>query len=65
MANSKSFENTDNAVKNAVQEAFVSLELTKEVSEYTLDSDIIDVFDVYRRTSGTLNSASGGDIEPI
>ena len=61
----KSFEKYRQRSENAVEEAFVLLELTKEVSEYTLDSDIIDVFDVYRRTSGTLNSASGGDIEPF
>ncbi len=61
----KSFEKYRQRSENAVEEAFVLLELTKEVSEYTLDSDVIDVFDVYRRTSGTLNSASGGDIEPF
>jgi len=61
----KSFEKYRQRSENAVEEAFVLLELTKEISEYTLDDEVIDVFDVYRRSSGTLNSASGGDIEPF
>jgi len=65
LAIKKSFEKYRQRSENAVEEAFVLLELTKEQSEYTLDNDVVDVFDVYRRTSGTLNSASGGDIEPF
>ncbi len=61
----KSFEKYRQRSENSVEEAFVKLELVREVSEYTLDADVIDVFDVYRRSSGTLNSASGGDIEPF
>ena len=61
----KSFEKYRQRSENSVEEAFVALELIKEVSEYTLDNDIIDVYDVYRRSSGTLNSASSGDIEPF
>ena len=65
LAIKKSFEKYRQRSENAVEEAFVLLELIKEQSEYTLDNDVVDVFDVYRRTSGTLNSASGGDIEPF
>ena len=61
----KSFEKYRQRSENALEESFVRLELTKEVSEYTLDNEIVDVFDVYRRSSGTLNSASSGDIEPF
>ena len=61
----KSFEKYRQRSENALEEAFVLLELTKEVSEYTLDNDVVDVFDVYRRTSGTLNSGGQGDIEPF
>ena len=61
----KSFEKYRQRSENSVEEAFVKLELIKEQSEYTLDSDVIDVYDVYRRSSGTLNSASSGDIEPF
>ena len=61
----KSFEKYRQRSENAVEEAFVALELTREISEYTLDNEVIEVMDVYRRSSGTLNSASGGDIEPF
>ena len=61
----KSFEKYRQRSENAVEEAFVALNLTTDISEYTLDSDIIDVHDVYRRSSGTLNSSSSGDIEPF
>ena len=61
----KSFEKYRQRSENSVEEAFVKLELIKEQSEYILDSDVIDVYDVYRRSSGTLNSASSGDIEPF
>ena len=61
----KSFEKYRQRSENAVEEAFVALNLTTDISEYTLDSDVIDVYDVYRRSSGTLNSASSGDIEPF
>jgi len=65
LAIKKSFEKYRQRSENAVEEAFVLLELTKDISEYTLDSDVIDVYDVYRRTSGTLNSGGQGDIEPF
>ena len=61
----KSFEKYRQRSENALEEAFVALTLVKDNSEYTLSSDVIDVLDVYRRSSGTLNSASSGDIEPF
>tara|TARA_B100000963_G_scaffold124129_1_gene108307 strand:+ start:25640 stop:26380 length:741 start_codon:yes stop_codon:yes gene_type:complete len=61
----KSFEKYRQRSENALEEAFVLLELTKDISEYTLDNDVVDVYDVYRRTSGTLNSGGQGDIEPF
>ena len=61
----KSFEKYRQRSENALEESFVLLELTKEISEYTLDNDVVDVFDVYRRTSGTLTSGGQGDIEPF
>ena len=48
LAIKKSFEKYRQRSENAVEEAFVLLELTKDISEYTLDSDVIDVYDVYR-----------------
>mgnify|MGYP001281832710 CR=1 FL=1 len=39
----KSFEKYRQRSENALEEAFVALELTREVSDYTLDNDIVDV----------------------
>ena len=61
----KSFEKYRQRSENALEEAFVKLDLIREVAEYTLDNEVIEVKDVYRRSSGTLNSASSGDIEPF
>ena len=57
----KSFEKYRQRSENAVEEAFVALQLIKEQSEYSLDNDVIDVKDIYRRSSGTLNSSSSGE----
>ena len=65
LAIKKSFEKYRQRSENAVEESFVTLNLQEDIAEYTLDSDVIDVYDVYRRSSGTLNSASSGDIEPF
>jgi len=47
LAIKKSFEKYRQRSENSVEEAFVKLELVREVSEYTLDADVIDVFDVF------------------
>ena len=39
----KSFEKYRQRSENAVEEAFVALELTREISEYTLDNEVIEV----------------------
>jgi|TARA_B100000902_G_scaffold243920_1_gene230945 hypothetical protein len=61
----KSFEKYRQRSENAVEEAFVALNLLVDQAEYTLDNEVIEVKDVYRRSSGTLSSASSGDIEPF
>lgn len=61
----KSFEKYRQRSENAVEESFVALNLIVDQAEYTLDNEIIEVKDIYRRSSGTLNSASSGDIEPF
>ena len=61
----KSFEKYRQRSENAVEEGFIPLELIVDTPEYTIDSSVVEVMDVYRRSSGTLNSASGGDIEPF
>ena len=45
LAIKKSFEKYRQRSENSVEEAFVKLELVREVSEYTLDADVIDVFE--------------------
>ena len=65
LAIKKSLEKYRQRSENSVEESFVPLELKVEVTEYTLADEIIDVMDIYRRSSGTLNAGSGGDIEPF
>ena len=61
----KSFEKYRQRSENAVEESFVLLTVVEEQNEYTVDSDIVDVYDIYRRSAGTLNSGGLGDIEPF
>ena len=50
--------------ENAVEESFVILELQTDVSDYTLPNDIMEVKDIYRRTTG-ISSGTGNNIEPF
>lgn len=50
--------------ENAVEESFVVLELLEGVSEYTLPNEIIEVKDLYRRTTG-ISSGTGTSLEPF
>ncbi len=50
--------------ENAVEESFIILEMQKEQSEYTLPQEIIEVRDIYRRTTG-ISSGTGNNIEPF
>ena len=50
--------------ENAVEESFVYLNMQKDVSEYTLPEEIVEVRDIYRRTTG-VSSGTGNDIEPF
>lgn len=61
----KSFEKYRQRSENALEESFVLLTVVEEQNEYTVDSDIVDVYDIYRRSAGTLNSGGLGDIEPF
>ena len=65
MAIRKAFEKYRQRSENAVEEDFIYLDLQVDVADYTLDDNIIEVRDVYRRVAGTLNSSSIGDIEPF
>ena len=61
----KSFEKYRQRSENSVEEAFIPLDVKVEVTDYKLGNEVIDVMDIYRRSSGTLNASSGGDIEPF
>ena len=65
MAIRKAFEKYRQRSENAVEEAFIPLDLQVDVAEYTLADEVMEVRDVYRRVAGTLNSSSIGDIEPF
>ena len=61
----KSFEKYRQRSENAVEESFVTLNVVTDVTEYTLANEIIEVFDIYRRSAGTRNSGGLGDLEPV
>lgn len=50
--------------ENAVEESFVHLRLQRDLSNYTLPNQIIEVKDIYRRSSG-VSGTSGNDFEPF
>ena len=60
----KSFEKYRQRSENAVEESFIPLTLVVDQSEYTIDASVVDVMDIYRRSSGTL-TGNGADIEPF
>jgi hypothetical protein len=61
----KAFEKYRQRSENAVEEAFITLDVQVDVAEYTLQDEVIEVTNIYRRVSGTLNGSAGGDIEPF
>ena len=50
--------------ENAVEESFIHMRLQRDLSTYTLPSEIIEVKDIYRRSSG-VSGTSGNDFEPF
>ena len=50
--------------ENAVEESFIHMRLQRDLSNYTLPSEIIEVKDIYRRSSG-VSGTSGNDFEPF
>ena len=43
---------------------FYNVNTTKEINEYTLPHEVMEVKDIYRRTTG-VSSGTGNDIEPF
>jgi len=64
LAIKKSLSKYRQRAENAVEESYISLSLLKDISEYTLPDNIIEVKDIYRRTTG-VSSGTGNDIEPF
>lgn len=50
--------------ENAVEESFIHLRLQNDLSTYVLPDEIIEVKDIYRRSSG-VSGTSGNDFEPF
>jgi len=50
--------------ENAVEESYIMLELISDQSEYTLPDEVIEVRDIFRRTTG-ISAQSGNDFEPF
>ena len=64
LAIDKSLAKYRQRAENSVEESFLFLELQEDVSEYTLPNEVIEVKDIYRRTSG-VTANSGNDFEPF
>jgi hypothetical protein len=64
LAARKALEKYRQRAENAVEEEFIPLDLKEDVSEYTLPERIIEVKDIYRRTTG-VSSSTGNDFEPF
>ena len=64
LAISKSLQKYRQRAENAVEESFIILEIMKDQSEYTLPEEVMEVRDIYRRTTG-VSSGTGNDIEPF
>ena len=64
LAINKSLQKYRQRAENAVEESYVFLDLNIDQSEYTLPPEIVEVTDIYRRTTG-VSSGTGNDIEPF
>jgi hypothetical protein len=64
LAIDKALQKYRQRAENAVEESFLYLPLLEEVSEYTLPKEVVEVKDIYRRTSG-VSANSGNDFEPF
>jgi len=64
LAINKSLAKYRQRAENAVEESFIFLTLNEDQNEYTLPTEVIEVKDIYRRTTG-VSSGTGNDIEPF
>lgn len=61
----KAFEKYRQRSENAVEEGFIKLNVQVDVSDYTLPDNVIEVYNIYRRGTGTVDGSAGGAIEPF
>lgn len=64
LAIKKSLQKYRQRAENSVEESFIYLPLLEDVNEYTLPNEVIEVRDIFRRTTG-ISSGTGNDIEPF
>lgn len=64
LAIDKSIEKYRQRAENAVEESFIMMTFQEDVNEYTLPNEVMEVKDIYRRTTG-VSSGTGNDIEPF
>lgn len=64
LAINKALKKYRQRAENAVEESFIPLSLIEDINEYTLPAEIVEVRDIYRRTTG-VSSGTGNDIEPF
>lgn len=50
---------------NSTEESYMVLSLTKEVSDYVLPDEVIEVKDIYRTVTGISGTTYGNDVEPF
>ena len=50
---------------NSTEESHMVLSLTKEVSDYVLPDEVIEVKDIYRTVTGISGTTYGNDVEPF
>ena len=65
LAITKALEKYRQRSENSVEERFEPLNILPDINTYTLDSDIVEVKDIYQRTSGATSNGQGVEIEPF
>ena len=65
MALNRAFDVYRQKASNSVEESYAFLELVKDQNEYTLDSNIIDIRKIQRRTIGSTQGNAANQFEPF
>lgn len=65
LAIDKALEKFRQRSENAVEENFIPLDLRVDENMYTIPENVIDIRDIYQRSSGVTSSGVGNEIEPF